>query len=553
MKKLLIKNGIVYDPLNEINEEQKDILIENGIIVEKFSSESDIKEIDAKNKTVIPAALDIHTHIASQQVNWARLIGSNNKKFREIWQGFSLENIAKDYLANGYTFVLDANTYPSLASQTIFNFKYLPVLDKGMLLNASNLWVLESEFERAKIDDIATFLSYLLSTCKGFGIKAYNPFEAETWNFNNLRESIEQGGKLYNFFALEVYMNLTKAVEKLALPHSIHAHIEGYENEVGNKNLSTLLEALKSIELTHQNNSKFDRSQIFHLAHGNSYNINGNISELISFFNDNQSIDMDLGLIGFDPINPLITSDRTLITSHLNSHNNSTLFRNAIETEGDTFVSLRKFNKSNEHDCKLWENGIALALQVNNKWQLQLSLNFPHYSHINNIPKIATWLLSSKARQAFMKDMNQKFVKNSQLSNNEDVLSFYEYIVISRASPAKSLGLGNIKGGFTPGADGDVNILNINLQDLDLSNDYSKLQNALETMEYVIKNGTIVKKEEILTLDEQGKIFWSEGTIERQDKEKFLAKKREFYQKYYSVFYETLKNDVNEKLLRKIK
>ena len=85
MQPLIIKNGLVFDPLNDIRGEKKDILIENGKIVEKFSSKRKVKEIEANGKTIIPAALDIHTHIASQQVNWARLLGSKNKLFQKVW------------------------------------------------------------------------------------------------------------------------------------------------------------------------------------------------------------------------------------------------------------------------------------------------------------------------------------------------------------------------------------------------------------------------------------------------------------------------------------
>ena len=151
-EKLIVKNGIVFDPLNNIEGEVKDILIEDGSIVDKFSSEADVKEINASNKTVIPAALDIHAHFASQQVNWVRLLGSKNKRFQEIWEGLRLESIAKNYISNGYTFILEANVFPSLAKQTIFNFKQTPVLDKAMLLNVSNFWPLELEFQKGKIE-----------------------------------------------------------------------------------------------------------------------------------------------------------------------------------------------------------------------------------------------------------------------------------------------------------------------------------------------------------------------------------------------------------------
>ena len=250
MDKLIIKNGLVFDPINEIEGEKKDILIQDGIIVDKFSSSAGIKEINAKGKTVIPSAIDIHSHIACQQANYARLLGSNNAKFQEIWNGLTLENIAKNYISNGYTFVLEANVFPSLVKQTIFDFKQLPVLDKAMLLNVSNLWPLELEFQKGKIDDMNVFLSDLLSKTKGFGFKVYNPFECENWNFNSLRDDLITQGRLYNFSALDVYINLTKCVEKLGLPHSIHAHIEGYEQEQGKKNLFVVLNKIKELNLT---------------------------------------------------------------------------------------------------------------------------------------------------------------------------------------------------------------------------------------------------------------------------------------------------------------
>jgi len=125
MERLIIKNGLIFDPINNIDGEVKDILVESGKITEKFSAEKDVKEIDAKGKTVIPSATDIHTHVASQQVNWARLLGTNQKKFMDIWQGLTLRNIARNYISNGYTFILEANVFPSLTKQRpLFSLHY---------------------------------------------------------------------------------------------------------------------------------------------------------------------------------------------------------------------------------------------------------------------------------------------------------------------------------------------------------------------------------------------------------------------------------------------
>ncbi len=553
MGKLLIKNGLVYDPLNEISDEKKDILIEDGKIIEKFSSQDDIKEIDASGKTVIPAAIDIHSHIASQQVNWVRLLGSKNENFAKIWNRLTLENIARDYLAEGYTFVIDANVYPSLSKQTLLDFSNLPVLDKGMLLNASNLWALEDEFQRGKIEELSYFLSDLLSTCKGFGIKVYNPFEAETWNFKLLRENIEKGGKLYNFSALDVYKNLTRAAEHLNLPHSVHAHIEGYESQIAKKNLNIILKNINFSEIERKNQDSKLRNQVFHIAHGNSLNMDGDNSELIDFLNSNILVDMDLGFVGFNELNPLITSDRRLINDLLSSSgNDAKVIRSANETEGDSFVSFRMFDKKNKNHCMMWANAIELALKVKNKWQIQLSFNYPNYSNVKDLPKIMTWLISKKARDSYMKDMNGDFLSQSSLNENSEILSFNDFITITRASPAKSLGLSNIKGSLSLGSDGDVNILNIDLSNIDLSKDYEKLEKALKDIEYVIKGGDIIKKGENINLMSEGKIFWTNREIDTEEKTKIIKKKKEFYQKYYSTFYDSLKTSLNEDLLREV-
>jgi len=552
MSKLIIKNGIVFDPFNKIEGESKDILIENGKIVEKFSNHSDIKEINAKNKTVIPSAIDIHSHIASQQINWVRLLSSKNKHFQEYWNNLSLEYIAESYISNGYTFILEANVYPSLSKQTIFNFKQLPVLDKAMLLNISNIWALELEYQREMVNEASTFLSDLLLKTKGFGFKVYNPFEAENWNFKKLRNNLTKNGRLFNFSPIDVYEKIIKYNEALGLAHSVHVHVEGYEQNCAKENLELILQKIKSLNLKPNPKNKLNikRSQIFHLAHASSYNTDGDNSDLIKFYNDNRDYDLDLGFLGFDPINPLITSDRRLINSLSAAERSYKVVISSVESEGDTFSTLRTFNKQNEADCLLWANSLDLALNIKNIWQMQLSVNFPNYSHIKKIPEIATLLLSSNARNKFLENMNKDFVKNNKIINNDKELSFNDFIIISRSSPAKSLGIGSIKGNLGKGADGDLNIINININEINTSKDVEKIRKSLESIEYVIKEGKIIKKDDLIDNTPNGKIFWSSGRFEYKDKQLIMNRKKEFYQKYYSIFYDSLNTSISNEFLR---
>jgi formylmethanofuran dehydrogenase subunit A len=49
-----------------------------------------------------------------------------------------------------------------------------------------------------------------------------------------------------------------------------------------------------------------------------------------------------------------------------------------------------------------------------------------------------------------------------------------------------------------------------------------------------------------------GKIFWASGKAEKDDSKLVLTKKKEFYQKYYSTFYDSYTITINKEILRKI-
>lgn len=546
--KLLVKNGIVYDPVNHIEGEVKDILIESGKIVSKFSNDVDVQEIDASGKTVVPAALDIHTHVASQQLNWARLIGTHNKQFLSYWKGLTLEHIARSYLANGFTFVLEANVYPSLSKHTIFDLTRIPVLDSAFLLNISNFWPLELEFQRGLVEDGAAVLSYLLKEVKAFGIKAYNPFESENWNWKLERENLNEKGRLYNFSPMDVYINLLKFVEDLGLPHSLHTHVEGYESDIGKTNLNELLEKINGLGLS----SKGSRTQIFHLAHASSYAKDGDNSGLIDFYNTHQNYDLDLGFIGFNSVNPLVTSDRRLINNLTKETNSYQVVRFATEFEGDLFASLRKFEKQNYNHCNIWANAYELALKIKNKWQLQLSINYPNYADVLDIPEIASLLLSNSARKDYMSDMNKEFLKKHSLVSEDQSLSFQDLITITRASPAKSLGISHIKGSLNEGNDGDLNIIDLNPLEMNLEKDYKQTRDSLSHIEYVIKAGRIIKSKDQFDLTEKGHILWASGKVKKDDVKLLFKRKKEFFEKYYSLFIKSYSTSVSNKILRKV-
>jgi len=71
---IAIKNGYVFDPLNEINGEIMDIFIRDGKVVRELSAAElkDAKVIDVSGMTVMPGGVDSHSHVAGAKVNAGR-------------------------------------------------------------------------------------------------------------------------------------------------------------------------------------------------------------------------------------------------------------------------------------------------------------------------------------------------------------------------------------------------------------------------------------------------------------------------------------------------
>ena len=152
-----------------------------------------------------------------------------------------------------------------------------------------------------------------------------------------------------------------------------------------------------------------------------------------------------------------------------------------------------------------------------------------------------------------MEGMNDNFLKDNKLLNNDEVLNFSDLVCLTRASPAKLLGIGSIKGNLGLGADADINILDINVNEIDLSHDFEKFKKHLENIDFVIKSGKVVKKQNEIDLSVQGSILWSKGKTDLEGRDFIISKKKEFYQKYSSLFYESYNTNVSNKILREIR
>ena len=143
MTELLIKNGFVFDPINGVNGEKMDIAIKNGKIVEKVPN-AKAKIIDATGLTVMPGAVDIHTHVAGTEVNTGRILRPEDHvkdverktAITRSGVGYSIPSTFTTgyrYSRMGYTTIMNPSMAPLEAKHTHEELNDIPLLGQSHL------------------------------------------------------------------------------------------------------------------------------------------------------------------------------------------------------------------------------------------------------------------------------------------------------------------------------------------------------------------------------------------------------------------------------------
>lgn len=183
MADLLIKNGIVYDPLNNILGEKTDIAIKNGKIAEEANGG---EEIDASGMVVMPGGVDIHSHIAGAKVNCGRFMRPEDHR-REIFKktaitragvGYSVPSTwitGYKYAVMGWTTVNEPATPPLKTRHTHEEFNDMPIIDKSCFPLFGNNWFVLDHVANGDMDKLCGYIAWLLRACKGYAVKLVNP------------------------------------------------------------------------------------------------------------------------------------------------------------------------------------------------------------------------------------------------------------------------------------------------------------------------------------------------------------------------------------------
>jgi formylmethanofuran dehydrogenase subunit A len=526
---LRIKGGKVYDPRNGVRGEVRDLWIAGGRVIAAPTVTTDRADrtIDASGMVVMPGGVDMHCHIAGPKVNMARKMMPDNKRVapplrrtaltRSGTTGAVPSTFATGYLyaGLGYTTAFDAAIPPLAARHAHEELHDTPIIDKGFyVLMGNNHYVMHS-IQSREPERLKAYVAWLLNAAKGYAAKLVNPGGVEIWKQTG-RNATGLDDVVHHFEVTprQIIQGVAEAVTELGLPHAVHIHC----NNLGMPgNWTTTLETMKALE-----------GRRGHLTHVQFHSYGGQpdetrsfcseVPKLAEYVNAHPNLSVDVGQVLFGETTSM-TGDGPL-GYYLHKVTGRKWFSGDTEMEtGCGIVPIEYKDKSLVHSVQ-WATGLEWYLLVADPWRIAMSTDHPNGGSFLAYPEIIALLMDRGRRGDVLKTLPHGIRKRTVLESLDREYSLDEIAIITRAAPARILGLDR-KGHLGPGADADVTIYNPN----------ADIQRMFELPRYVIHAGEIVVEDGEIRSTQNGRLFHVAPGYD----ESALPHIREWFERCYTV------------------
>ena len=525
-----ISGGTVYDPLHGIDGQVQDLWIENGKIV-AAPTDPEVradKHLDASGMVVMPGGIDMHCHIAGPKVNVARKMRPEEKRLAKpvmrtaTTHSGTMGSVPSTfatgykYAGMGYTTAFDAAIPPLAARHVHEEFDDTPCIDKGFYVLVGNNHYIMRALQEKEPERLKAFLGWLLSSAKGYAPKMVNPGGVEVWkqhqggNVSSLDSLVEH----FNVTPRQIIRGLAQAADELKLPHRLHIHA----NNLGLPgNWTTTLETMRALE-GHGGHLTHIQFHSYGGGDGDENTFNSKAVELAQYVNEHKNITIDVGQVMFGETTSM-TGDGPL-GYYLSNIYKSKWFSSDTEMEAGCGIAPIEYkNKSLIHSLQ-WAIGLEWYLLVDDPWRVVMSTDHPNGGSFMAYPQIVRLLMDRTWRNDVLNTVNPAVRERSTLGDLDREYSLYEICIITRAGPAKILGLKN-KGHLGPGADADITI-------------YTPHENKevmFELPRYVIKAGEVIVELGEIRDPVRGKTLHVSPDYDKGVE----ADIAEWFEKYYSI------------------
>ena len=480
-----LEGGRIYDPANGIDGKVMDLYIEDGKLAKPAAGKKIQRVIGLNGSIVMAGGIDIHTHIGGGKVNIARLLLAEDHDDNRTAPGALTRSgsgsIAPTsfvtgyrYAEMGYTACFEPAMMPVNARQSHLEMADTPMLDTGAYVLLGNddflLRLLNSGKEQPVIND---YVAWTIHAARAMGVKVVNPGGISAFKFNQRKLDLDEKNDYYGITPRNVLSALLDALEALGVPHPLHVH--GCNLGVPGNYLTTL-ETIAAAE-----------GRPLHLTHVqfHSYGAEGDrkfssaAAQLAEAVNLNRSVSIDVGQIMFGQTITTSADSMMQHRGHIHANPNKWVCMD-IECEAGCGVVPFRYRDRNFVNALQWCIGLEIFLLVQDPWRVFLTTDHPNGAPFTSYPHLIRLLMDKSFRADMLATINKDAANASILSTLDREYSLYEIAVITRAAPARSLGLSDL-GHLGIGATADITVYKPD----------DNLEAMFASPEYVFKRGEL--------------------------------------------------------------
>lgn len=519
-----LRGGRVYDPANGVDGVRQDLHVQAGRLVGSGagapavlpgsapgSAPAAAGDIDVSGMVVMAGGIDMHTHIGGGKVNLARILLPEFHRDAAVGgEGATAVQGAKAatwahgaactpstlatghrYAEMGYTTAFEPAMMASNARQAHLEMGDTPILDHGAYVMMGNddlllhMLATGTDFER-----IRDYVGWTVNASKAMGVKVVNPGGISAFKFNQRQLDVDDEHVHYRVTPRQVLRTLTRALTELRIPHPLHIHAS---NLGVPGNVSSTLATIDAVEglrahLTHIQFHSYGREGPRKFSSG--------ALQIAEAVNAHPNISIDVGQIIFGQT--VTASADTMAQARTADLAHPRKWIGAdIECDAGCGIVPFRYREQSYVNALQWAIGLEIFLLIDNPWQVALTTDHPNGGPFTSYPHLIRLLMDKTFRDEKLAALHPEVAAHSNLGAIRRELTLQEVAIVTRAAPARLLGLAD-RGHLGEGAAADIAVYRE-----DPDREY-----MFATPEYVFKDGLLVARKGVVVAQPVGGVHF---------------------------------------------
>ncbi|MHB1375708.1 MAG: formylmethanofuran dehydrogenase subunit A, partial [Thauera sp.] len=488
MTTIRLKGGRIYDPANGVDGEVRDIGIRDGRIVALHPQDKVDTEYDLVGCVVMAGGIDLHTHIGGGKVNLARMMPPEDHRLNRPRD--SLLELASNgcctpgtletgyrYAQMGYTAAFEPAMLASNARQAHMEMGDTPILDHGAYVMLGNEELFLEMLARGEDPQrIRDYVGWAIGASKAMGVKVVNPGGISAFKFNQRKLDVDEDHVHWQVTPRQVVHTLARALSELGVPHPLHIHASNL-GVAGNID-STLatIDALEGLpgHLTHIQFHSYGRE--------GPKKFSSAARQLVERVNAAPNVSIDVGQIIFGQT---VTASGDTMRQFANAELGSPrkYVGGDIECDAGCGVVPFRYREQSYVNALQWAIGLEIFLLMDDPWRVVLTTDHPNGGPFTSYPHLIKLLMDKSFRDEQLARLHPDVAAMADLREIRRELSLYEIAIMTRAAPARLLGLTD-RGQLGIGAAADIAVYR----------EEADREAMFATPEYVFKDGRLVAR-----------------------------------------------------------